>query len=282
MRVSLIATTVDREKEVIRLLNSIKNQVCVDFYFDMILVDQLGIFNKSTLDEFQSKSFNIRHIVVDKVISLSESRNIALSYVCSDSDIICFPDDDCWYSSEFFNSLKKCFEIYKTDIICTNVFDPLTVKRYGNRPYKHSKVGFNNIFSLPISVGIFIKARTYFKEPILFDLEYGVGTKFGSGEETKFIIEFLLSNYSAHYVGDIFVYHPVVDYVSDDIVKYYNYGLGFGKLHRFLVQNNCFYSLPNFINVVFRSFVGLIICRDSIASKVYASRLKGLIKGFLC
>lgn len=280
MKITLILTTVDKKIDVIRLFNSIKMQLSDSHFFEIVFIDQNFIFSNDDLILFETNNITINHIVLNEVVSLSKARNIGLSNAVLDSDVICFPDDDCWYSSEFFSSLNMAFDLYESDIICTNVYDPLNIKRYGQRPFKRTQVNFSNVFSLPISVGIFIKTKSYLSEGFQFDQNYGVGTKFGSGEETKFVIDHLLKGKKAFYLGDLFVYHPVESYQIQDVEKFYNYGLGFGSLHRYIFSKFIFLSLPNFISVVLRSFIGHLVSKNKISSDVYKSRFKGLIKGF--
>ncbi len=151
-------------------------------------------------------------------------------------NIVCFPDDG-WYEPGLLEKVARYLSFHSSiPLYLHNVFDPNQKRSYGKRPLDVViPVSFRNIFQLPTSAGIFVRAIAMKKAGAYFDERLGAGTHFGSGEEIDFIASLLGTDCSIIYNGNIRVYHPVPDYVEDDVKKYYQYGLGFGYLNGRLV-----------------------------------------------
>lgn len=220
-------------------------------------------------------------------LGLSSARNIGLSRLApldNSQEIIGFPDDDCWYSNDLLESVTKYFELNpEVNCICTNVFDPENQKSYGGRPINVERdVTFRNIFKLPISVGIFIRRNVFNTNQIHFKEYLGAGTRLGSGEETELISRLLESGCKIKYVGKIQVFHPVSDYIENDVLKHYKYACGFGHLVRTLLRRKHLSVLPFYLETFSRSLIGIIwFITNKIKRRVYMARIIGMIKGFL-
>lgn len=282
-RVCLVITTREEFHVIRRFFDSLNNQNG-SVFFKVIFVNQ----NKHRFDGFSfHENISMTVIEINNLIPLSASRNIALSHVnLQDFDIIAFPDDDCWYSDNLINDVLWYFgKDVSCNVLCTNVIDPSNNKTYGGRPAGIIvPVDSNNIFSYPVSVGIFIRVRDSLINNIFFDETLGAGTNIGSGEETDLVYRLIKNNEKCIYVGDIFVYHPVVDsdYRVEDISKCYKYGVGFGYLTRRMVTNKDYVVLTHFTYIIFRTVVGCILSLgNKINRKVYFYRLKGIFSGFL-
>ena len=206
---SLVLCTINRKEEVDKFLQSLSRQTLGEF--EVIIVDQ----NKDDLLDSViakwRKLLIIEHVKVD-FQGLSKARNFGIKYI--KEGLIAFPDDDCEYHPSTLENAyafmrqnpkasivigKQCSKIcHANENILTQVEeikDPL------------------NIFkSKAISFTIFARFSDINQlGPAFFDEKLGVGagTKWGSGEETDFLIR-------AHRLGitifkqpAIEIFHPV-------------------------------------------------------------------------
>ncbi|HAS8137833.1 TPA: glycosyltransferase family 2 protein [Vibrio vulnificus] len=282
-KICLIVTTSIDFDVVEKFFSSLKIKSS-SYFIDLVFVNQNG--NKFHGYDF-SGNISLTTIEINHIVPLSKARNIALSYVeLKEYDFIAFPDDDCWYEDYLIEKIVDFFENNADcDVLCTNVLDPSNNKTYGGRPVKVVKVVNKfNVFKYPISVGIFVRLENVDLDEIYFNEKLGAGTKIGSGEETELVYRLIGRNNKCMYVGDIFVYHPVVDsnYSMLDIPKYYKYGVGFGYLVREMFDGGNYGIILYYLYIMFRILGGLVLslCND-INRKVYFYRLKGVVFGFL-
>lgn len=274
---SIVLTTVDNSRilQLYRLFDSLKIQ---NEMFQLIFIYQQK--NEEISVELKKYLYSIGESVILKIIpaeSLSVARNYGLMYATG--DVIIFSDDDCWYPS---NLLKKIADLFTTqahiDILCTNVYDPINEKYYGNRPVLEKVVTLSNLYKLPISVGIFARARCI--KGLKFDESLGAGTAIGSGEETMFLYNALTQrNAQIWYNGLLNVYHPVPIYEESDIQKYYKYGFGFGYTNGLIFKEKHYSHLLFVFEVILRSVIGMCIKRKN-DSAVYRARFLGIVQGF--
>ena len=213
--------------------------------------------------------------------ALSFARNNAINMGLSAS-IIAFPDDDCWYAPTVLLSVQKIFDEQPAlQCVCTNVFDPDKNLTYGGRPVGiRLPITFSNIFSLPISVGIFIRRDAFELVGAQFDESLGAGTFLGSGEETELISRLLASGARILYAGDISVFHPVPDYEIRDAEKFFSYGIGYGFLAVTFIKRGHYIVAVNWLNMLARSLIGsLLHLFEERKRAVYWRRFVGIVNG---
>jgi len=271
LKFSLIMPTLNRRDEVKNFLKALNNQTYTNF--ELIIIDQ----NRDDLivdivDVF-TNNFVIVYVRSD-IKGLSYNRNLGLKY--AKGDLICFPDDDCEYPIDLLSKVLKEFNSNPDiGIITGSTKDKVSGKSYLNSPSKPKKVNYLNIFSTAISFTIFVNTR---KCPVYkFDKKLGVGSKFGSSEETDFLIQYLNSGFNIYFNPEIIVYHPVNN-SSESLSRSFNYALGFGAIHR------KYFSTFYFI-YFFRFCIHLIVNFIRILFFVYPQRnfyiLRGKILGFI-
>lgn len=278
MKISLIITSRDKPVELKRFFKSIVDQIhfsgnVVIFFCDQ--GDNLGI-----VEEFSGR-IEIKYIKINPC-GLSAARNLAIRHII-DSDIVAFPDDDCWYPSDFLDRLSKDFvSTPELDVICTRVFDPIRALPYGRRPIDVVKIiDFSNLFRFPISVGIFARLSSLKVSGAFFNENLGAGTAIGSGEETELISRMLEHKLVIKYFGTYDVYHEVPNVAKEDRLKNFQYGIGFGLLVKYLFLRGHWKVLIEFNRVVVGSALGIIWHLFRPHSRgTYAGRLLGVIKGF--
>lgn len=225
MKFSLVLATYNRKIEVELFIKSLLDQEYK--LLELIVVDQNSNGLIDDIISNYSKDIDIKHYKSEK-LGLSYNRNIGLKYISG--DIIAFPDDDCEYPSNLLINVLNEFNI-KSDvgIITGATVDKISGKSYLLSPNKPSNVNYRNIFSTAISFTIFVNLNKC--ENRKFDTLLGVGSTFGSSEETDFLIGHLIQNQKIFYQPSIFVYHPISN-SNESLERAYNYALGFGALHR--------------------------------------------------
>lgn len=279
-KISLVITARDRIEELKRFIGSLLSQT----YQGPV---QLIFVNQGTYQLENEFSFpeNIGYIPINigQLMPLSKARNIGLKHATG--DIIAFPDDDCWYEEKLLQTIVEYFlKNPELDCVCTNVYDPVLKKIYGGRPFGiRKRMGFMDLFKLPISVGIFSRLKSLDQVGRHFDESLGAGTYLGSGEETDLIARFLTAHMKIDYIGDIQVYHPYPEYIEMDCNKYYSYGLGFGYLNGKLMRCGHVILWWYLLEMAARSAVGAVVnLRSPVRRKLYGMRLLGIGKGFIC
>ncbi|MGM0837617.1 MAG: glycosyltransferase family 2 protein [Bacillota bacterium] len=196
----VIPTLGTREKELIRLFQSLSSQTLQDF--EAIVVSQ---DNHDKVKELLAPySFPIQHIKLDQK-GLSLSRNVGIKY--TKGNIVTFSDDDCWYKSDAFERVQSYFNQHSTGIACFQIYDPereVYYKEYPKEPQE--KISFLELFRKS-SIEIFINLSVVDKDKVVFDEDFGLGAKYPSGEENIFLHTMHKEGYNAGYVSEVVVYH---------------------------------------------------------------------------
>ena len=272
MHFTLIVTSFNNDRQLSRLFDSLNSQVPSDFSIHVIYVNQ----NNSRTRLILKNKIACTEILTSR-LSLSSARNIGLERA-GPTDILAFPDDDCWYANSFFKSVSSYFSNSDISNLSLNVYDPLSKKYYGSRPDRKVKINSINIYFLPISVGIFVRFSEF--SGLRFNEEFGVGSKYGCGEETLYLISGEAQK-NGVYDGSLSVFHEVDEMVGLSKVKSYSYG--FGAMIRESVAINYFGSLMALIVLLFRSLVAFfwfLLKRDKYKTHLYFYRTWYVFKGF--
>jgi len=275
---TLICSTLGtRRKDLERLLESL---VCQTYKnIEMIIVHQ----NKSNciLDLIN----RYKHLIDIKYISteergLSLGRNIG--FKIASGEIIGFPDDDCWYPCNFFERMLKCF--FDNDIVITIIKDPLKNLIYP----LHKRLKVRKMIKKPsdvimgLSVGIFVKRAVLKKMEekygYIFDENIGAGTKYGSGEETDFLIRAYSLGCRIELVPSIQVFHAVGINYGKDYYKIRTYARGIGYL---LKKYKEIWIIFLWLKTLMRALMASIIrsLGDKNAFRYYLNKILGLLEG---
>lgn len=221
---------------------------------------------------------NYKEVCIEKC-SLSHARNVGLQYI-EESGIVGFPDDDCWYNQTVLPFVLE--NIVDNDFICVGVFDP-----YKNIPYGRNRemnqiatITEENVLVLPISVGIFYKYNSIGEIP-QFDEKFGVGTEWGSGEETDFLLQLMHNGKKGVYNSFDCVYHEAERNKDFDVNVTYKYSLGFAAMviKSYLTRNQT-EVYKRLKKLMLRTRLAILYYLFSKKKRsVYVARLKGLNKG---
>ena len=230
MRISLVLATVDRTKEVERLLQSLDRQTYRDF--ELIVVDQNPAGVLAPLLEPNKHSFPIIHVERPDDRGVSKSRNIGIKQATG--ELLTFPDDDCWYPDDLLETVDSFMQsrpevdsvsgrmVYEQEESAEKASSP------DGRGYfmeKRLKVA-----QIPGPWSLFVRGPGA-QEAGRFDetLGPGAGTPWGSGEDTDYYLQIYEAGFNFFYNPDIVVYHPIAtQYFADssDLGRSYRYGAG--------------------------------------------------------
>lgn len=246
--ISLVQTSQNRVKELLRYVESLNAQENIDFSkIQLIFVDQ-----GDCKEAFKNLNPQIHFVYIKyKPSSLSHARNVGLGYV--KGEYIAFPDDDCWYEKDTLFRILQYLEGGSYQGVSgkgTNEKSELT----SIFPKKAALLTAQKRCAA-ISYTLFFK----YDSSLIFDEDMGVGSPYniGAGEETDYLLSLMEKrNYRIYYDPSIIIHHPTSDiYDKDSILKRsYSYARGAG----YLMQKHSFpisYKIKQFI----RPLGGIIV-----------------------
>lgn len=279
MKFSLIMGTYGRNEVLPIFLESLRKQTYRNF--ELVVVDQNTDCRTEEICDQYSPHFQIQYIKADKP-GLSHARNIGLKHICG--DIIAFPDDDCEYPLDLLSSVHHFFINNRDyDILSVSQLDTQTRKKVSWFLSQPCILNEQNMLKAGTSISIFIQI----KDNLLnFDEQFGVGSLFGSAEETDYIFRFLQLGRKGYYDPHLGVYHQERNLNNMSLEEAYRYSLGLGaylKKHMFFgrhwrLLSTCFKLL------LIRPVGGMLfslVKLNWVQFKWYKNRLKGRIRGFL-
>ncbi|WP_293728565.1 glycosyltransferase family 2 protein [uncultured Phascolarctobacterium sp.] len=232
MKFSFIIGTLNRSNELEYCLESLLAQDYKNF--EIIIVDQSGDDKTEDL----AKKVASKRIKYNRVSfrGLSKARNYALE--CATGDYICLTDDDAYYSKNYLSTLKKHFDINPNSIISGYIWDGVNKKDFidYSKVQEGKRLSTRQIIRWCPSPAISFPKIVY--ETIGgFDENFGVGAKYGAGEETDFLLRAKIQNYEVFYWSDVKVVHPhenAIIAVDEDAEnkKAQNYPFGIGAMYK--------------------------------------------------
>ena len=240
MKISLILATKGRVAEVERCVRSVAAQNHDDL--ELIVVDQNEDDRLKPILPQSSFPFPFVHLRSES--GLSRARNVGLA--SATGDIISFPDDDCWYPDGLLARVASEFQRHPS-------LDGLTGRSEDGRGHPsggsfsrcQGQVDIRNVWKQGISYTIFLRSSVCAAVGP-FDEELGVGasTRFGSGEETDYLIRTIKLGFKIQYLPDLVVFHPnPILYDRNHCSKAFRYGVGMGRVlskHRYATSFNLY------------------------------------------
>lgn len=211
---------------VLEILISTMNRENLLFLDDMFInnnsIDyQILIINQTTQDKIlTSQNENIR-VINSFEYGLSKSRNLAIKNATG--DICLIADDDIQYVKGFDNIIKQAFvNNYDASIIKFKI-ETVCGKKYKTYP-KYSKrlIRTKDLFSAS-SVEIAFKRKNIIDKNSSFNIFFGLGSYFTSGEEYLFLKTNLKKGLIIHFVNEYIVKHnferSTTNMGSDNYIK---------------------------------------------------------------
>ena len=272
----MILATLGRYNVVDRFLLSMAKQTTKDF--EVIIVDQNEGYFLEPLIEKYKKKFSIKHVKTN-IKGLSKARNIGLKYI--EGEIVCFPDDDCYYERDTVENVLQIFKEECLDGIISQVKSEDDKPLLPYKMHKDERLTTENIWNCAISFSIFL-SREVIVNVGEFDEIIGVGanTIFGSGEETDYLYRALYNNAIVRFKEGVIVHHPKRPEVIErkDIERAFYYGCGCGYV---LMKNNATIKikLRFMIRPLIGAFIALLVFKDKLAMlrwNTFYGRIKGM------
>lgn len=209
MKFSLITVTMgDRPETLKRLTDSLARQTHRDF--EHIVIDQ-------------REHPELRNC-------LSVARNYGLNLATGDA--VAFPDDDAWYGPATLADAAAILADESVDGVSFRVVDESGACSAGGWMSAGRKAMTRaTIWHTAVSCSFFVKRATL--GDVRFDERLGVGsgTRFGSGEETDFLLSLIARGARFRYDGAKAVYHPSFS-GAYTIRRGWLYGNGYGAVLR--------------------------------------------------
>lgn len=275
MKFSLVVATIGRVAEMKRLLESLETQH--GSAFELVVVDQNPDDRLLPLMASYGTKISLTHLRSER--GLSRARNVGLKHITG--DIIAFPDDDCWYGPDLLADVRQWFgahpRIDGLSVTSQDAAGRLTGCHWDKRS---GAINRANIWRRAISYGIFLRCIVIEKVGE-FDVELGVGsgTRWGSGEETDYLLRALRCGFQLEYVPSLSVFHERPFLGGNAAARGRSYGLGFGH-----IQRKYGYPLSIVAYYWVRSAAGALISIAKLQpaeARLHWGNLKGRVIGWL-
>lgn len=229
MKFSLVMGTLGRTKELIRFLRYLDAQTYR--HFELIVVDQNDHDRLLPILDRYRDSFDIKHL--HSAAGLSRSRNTGLRHVSG--DIVAFPDDDCWYPSDFLERVAAIFTTYPHLDGVTGRFTDGDGRTEGRWLSRSTPLTRYNVWRGAISFSIFLRRRVIgatgeFDE----SLGVGAGTAWGASEETDYLLRSMNLGFKLKFFHNLVLHHPVksVSFDRAACARQQKYESGIGRVIR--------------------------------------------------
>jgi glycosyltransferase involved in cell wall biosynthesis len=229
-QVDLVVATVGRSEELGRLLESLVAQSYPQLR--VVLVDQNPDDRLAPmLSSFESRLSILR---LESPPGLSRARNQALRALTG--DIVAFPDDDCWYPPSLLDEVVEVLVAHPDwgglSVQARDSGGKRSTMLWDTSP---GPIDRYNVWRRAISVGFFLRRSTVttvgtFAE----DLGLGAGTRWGSGEESDYLLRALEAGFTIQYEPSLFVCHEWTRMKGGEAERQaaYERGLGHGEVLR--------------------------------------------------
>lgn len=224
-----------------------------------------------------------------KFKSVSSARNSIL--IPSGVEWIFFCDDD-GYACEDYSEILDDLIVKnpKIEIFAGSIIREDTLEFYSLRHKKGGRLTkFRNTKNLMGSN--FVVKVSAFNKLKRFDENFGVGSYWGSSEETDFCWKAFFEKIEMEFFQELKVYHvpPFNESLKTGFLKSYNYGIGKGALvYKWLIKKHRFvviYELVEmFILPFLLSLLGLIKLKPQLVATnfaAFAGRFYGFVKAFV-
>jgi glycosyltransferase involved in cell wall biosynthesis len=271
--ISILVATINRVSELDRLLTSLDSQTYRDF--EVIIIDQNPDERLTPVLRRHSR-LTIRHLRWRR--GLSRARNAGLRVATG--EVICFPDDDCWYPASLLESVSGWLARNPDFGAVFTTMRSADNQPVGPRwPPGPCLVTKTNLWDSTIACTAFLRRTVtdsvgHFRE----DIGVGADTPYQSGEESDYFLRALALGFRMWYEPALTVHHPNLHSLERLRKLTYPYALGCGcvmKLHR--------YSWREFGPHWVRSIGGAVfsLCKGDISmAEVYWMRAAGQLRGY--
>jgi GT2 family glycosyltransferase len=226
----IIVPTVGRVRELDRLLTSLTTQTYRGFR--VIVVDQTSDDRLAPVLERHGDAMNI--VRLTSGLGASHGRNVGLD--AREGTLVAFGDDDCWYPPDLLARVEEVLRTHpEWDGVTGRVVDEHgrpSASRWNRRACRVSRA---NVWTSGVAVSIYLRSDVVDRVG-LFDetLGVGAGTRWGSGEETDYLLRALERGFELHFDPNLISCHEQTRTDTSDatIAAGYSYGMGMGRVLR--------------------------------------------------
>lgn len=267
--ISAIIATYNRKEELKNLFDSvILNK---SSFLELIIVDQ----NENELIDDLISSYqavlDITHLKFNERQN-SKARNFGAAI--AKYPIICFPDDDCWYDKDSLNNILAYFEE-------NSEVDLLVIRWNQNPAFQLNSLFLTykiiSSFKAPIgyaAITLFLR-KECFRSLGGFDINFGIGSYIGGGEDTELIFKIAKAKkqvFYNHTIGVNHLYMPSRNR-SSAIMRSRQRGIG-------LIYSKYKLSPLVVIRGICSPLLKMIISFNFESIKIYYSTLVGRLEGY--
>ena len=248
--------------------------------FEIVVIDQSADDRTAeSCSAFQDPRIKYHHV---DFTGLSKARNYGLKY-CS-GEYICLGDDDAVYDKDYLRNAAGFLKGKSCKYILCGRLKYIDKENTDCYDYDRCEDGQilrqNDLMRIEQSPALILPAKRLTKIGG-FDEDFGVGAKYGSGEESDAVLRLLHEGAEARYISGMIVYHGKHDEIADpDPDKLYKYYVGLGALlKKHIIYRRDRYLLPKLARATAGAYVKWIT-GDRQQKDIYTQRIKGFNKGF--
>lgn len=251
--ISMIVTTMGRDKELARLLDSLLNQN--DLNIEIIIVDQNSDERLAPIVAAFESKLPLQRIKTS-IRGATRGRNLGVSH--SKGEWLFFPDDDSWYDPDFVARLRGFIRTEPADIYSGRAVDANGKEIMVPVLPEDAEITRENVWNVMIEWTVALRAETFCAAGG-FDEHVGVGagTIWASGEIQDLVLRCLENGARGLYRRALYGRHPELDLTLSDeaqIRKMYGYSVGYG----FIMHRHGF-GWPRMIMPILRPLAGTLL-----------------------
>lgn len=202
MKLALGISTVN--KNILSLYDKIK-----DIPDDILIIICCQFHDESYTDERLASLKNIC-IVYKREKGLSKSRNVLLNEAyANEADYLIISDDDVCYDNEGLHKLHAYLNLPGNDSYHYQ-FQSCDENKVLRKNYKKNSfnIKIKDVFRVS-SIEMCININEVMKDNIMFDEDFGLGTKYPAGEEPIFLSDTLKANHKIKFIPITITIHPL-------------------------------------------------------------------------
>jgi GT2 family glycosyltransferase len=227
--IDLIVGSVGRLPALKRLFASLAAQDQKDFR--VFVLEQADLGGVTDLANNYARCFDISCLPSPRGLSVARNAGLRMS----NSPLVAFPDDDCWFPPNLISRIIGKFDEYKdTQLLAGRVVSP-NGRPLSQSPQVAIAINRRNVWKTVMSTALFMR-RTGIEVVGDFDETLGVGSPgvCQSGEETDYALRVLAAGLKARYEPSLRVSHPEVADVAgrQSALVGWRYGNGMGHVLR--------------------------------------------------
>ena len=274
IKFSLLIATLNRPEILKTCVNGLLNQTYDNY--EIIIIDQSDKeFRNDSIAEVDNR---ITYIHIDEK-GLSHARNIGLQ--CVMGDYVCLIDDDALYDENYLKIADEMICDIRPTALVGLLYDPVT-----NKPatdLNDCKIGWKNVFKGLRSACMIIE--TGFLKLVKFDEKFGVGSIYGSGEETDVLMNALHQGKTVYFTRKIKMHHSNPSIEDIQLEKISSYAFGAGALYKKAVKNySLLWGMYYFSRTVIGNFIMWMVQGvkgNHAVAKARKNRATYTLKGFI-